>query len=731
MKNLYLLFSFAFFLLPFQLNSQWVQAPGPPGGTINAFTSAGSNLYAGVYGTGVYISTNNGVSWNAVNSGLPQYYYIYALCSIGSNVFAGIYNGGVYLSTNNGGSWQPVNNGLTNLYVFSVYSAGSNVYAGTQAGPFLSTNTGQSWTQINSGIGTLTVNCFTSYGSFIFAGTSGNGVYISSNNGTSWTPINSGLTSSQVSSLINYPNGSGNTLLAGTRGWGVFLSTNNGTQWTQINSGLTDLSVQSLVAASNGGGGYNIFAGTSGHGVFMSPNASSWTQVNTGLYENNILSLFAIGSNVFAGGNTNGVFVSTNSGTSWASANNGLYGTDVVALLRVGQYIFTGEFGGGGMFISTNNGTSWNIGGLLNAAISDFAISTNGNELYASTYNNGSGMYKSTNYGAAWTSIAIGLSSYEAVVGAANNGYLFTGGLSGIYRSTNDGTSWQISNNGIDCNSIYSIASCGSRMLVGTQYCSNGGGLFVSSDYGSTWVHTAFGASLINAILTVPDGTGRNNVYAINGGFFGGSIWLSLDSGSTFTLTNGGPTSALCIANSGTTIFAGTNGQGVYFTTNNGASWGSDNTGLGNLRIKSIAADSLYVYAGTIYNSIWKLPISQITGIHSVSNEIPDGFILEQNYPNPFNPSTNIKFNIPLLRGVAESRGVSVKLKVYDILGKEAVTLVNENKMHGSYSVNWDGTNFPSGVYFYKLVVGDPREIGTGNTNKGSFTETKKMVLLK
>ncbi len=106
------------------------------------------------------------------------------------------------------------------------------------------------------------------------------------------------------------------------------------------------------------------------------------------------------------------------------------------------------------------------------------------------------------------------------------------------------------------------------------------------------------------------------------------------------------------------------------------------------------------------------------SGIININSNVPDKFVLSQNYPNPFNPSTVIKFNIPLSRGVAESRGVSVQLKMYDILGKEVTTLVNQNLQPGSYEVTWDAANEPSGVYFYKLKA-------------GKYTETKKMLLVK
>lgn len=99
-----------------------------------------------------------------------------------------------------------------------------------------------------------------------------------------------------------------------------------------------------------------------------------------------------------------------------------------------------------------------------------------------------------------------------------------------------------------------------------------------------------------------------------------------------------------------------------------------------------------------------------VIGVKSISSTIPMGFKLHQNYPNPFNPATNIRFEIP--------RTSLVKLIAYDILGRKIATLVNEKLNAGSYKVNWDASNYPSGVYFYKLVTGD-------------FVDVKKMVLIK
>ncbi len=97
-------------------------------------------------------------------------------------------------------------------------------------------------------------------------------------------------------------------------------------------------------------------------------------------------------------------------------------------------------------------------------------------------------------------------------------------------------------------------------------------------------------------------------------------------------------------------------------------------------------------------------------GINVISSEIPEKFSLSQNYPNPFNPTTNIKFQIP-------TEGL-VKLTVFDLLGREVETLVNETLNAGTYKSDWNASNYSSGVYFYKL-------------DANNFTETKKMLMIK
>ena len=97
-------------------------------------------------------------------------------------------------------------------------------------------------------------------------------------------------------------------------------------------------------------------------------------------------------------------------------------------------------------------------------------------------------------------------------------------------------------------------------------------------------------------------------------------------------------------------------------------------------------------------------------GIRNIGNYIPNAYSLSQNYPNPFNPVTQIKFDIA-------KQGLT-KLKIFDVLGREIMTLVNEVKTPGSYIVDFDGSNIASGVYFYRL-------------ESGTFTDVKRMILIK
>jgi probable HAF family extracellular repeat protein len=101
-----------------------------------------------------------------------------------------------------------------------------------------------------------------------------------------------------------------------------------------------------------------------------------------------------------------------------------------------------------------------------------------------------------------------------------------------------------------------------------------------------------------------------------------------------------------------------------------------------------------------------------VNGVNSVDKlaDQPEGFALAQNYPNPFNPTTKIRYSVP--------QSSNVMIKVFDILGNEIETLVNEEKPVGTYEITWNAESLPSGIYFYRLSAGE-------------FVETRKMILMK
>ena len=99
-----------------------------------------------------------------------------------------------------------------------------------------------------------------------------------------------------------------------------------------------------------------------------------------------------------------------------------------------------------------------------------------------------------------------------------------------------------------------------------------------------------------------------------------------------------------------------------------------------------------------------------ITGINSKYHKTLSTYRLYQNYPNPFNPDTKIKYTIP--------HSNNVSLKVYDILGKEIMTLVDEYKISGNYEVILNASSLSSGIYFYKIIT-------------GNYIDTKKLMIIK
>jgi len=150
-------------------------------------------------------------------------------------------------------------------------------------------------------------------------------------------------------------------------------------------------------------------------------------------------------------------------------------------------------------------------------------------------------------------------------------------------------------------------------------------------------------------------------------------------------------------------------GDQTIKTVNGGVNWDTITTPGGNNYKSIFFVNNLTGWIAGDGGLIAKTT-NGATNINGISNKILESFILHQNYPNPFNPITNIKFDIP--------KSSFVKMVVYNSLGQEVTTLVNEKLNAGSYEVDWNGTNYPGGVYFYRLESRD-------------YINVKKMILVK
>ncbi|HTY11513.1 MAG TPA: T9SS type A sorting domain-containing protein [Bacteroidota bacterium] len=261
--------------------------------------AGGKNLFVGTK-EGFYLSTNNGLSWSLQDSG---YHNVTALVGINTDLVTVYGYNQIWLSTDNGTTWN-YKNELPDEYLYTIAANGTNIFLGSlEYGIWLSTDMFSSLQQSDDGLTNYSILSFAFIGTNVFAATQG-GVCLSTNNGNSWAQVDSGLpnpTGSYVPQISVYALvACGSNLFAGVNG-DLFLSTNNGASWSE----LTNISSVNVLAASDG----NLFAGTD-HGVFLSTNnGANWMTVNAGLTDTSVISLAVMGSNLFVQTSVNNVWM--------------------------------------------------------------------------------------------------------------------------------------------------------------------------------------------------------------------------------------------------------------------------------------------------------------------------------------------------------------------------------------------------------------------------------------
>ncbi|MDP4174957.1 MAG: T9SS type A sorting domain-containing protein [Bacteroidota bacterium] len=718
MKRLFILLQLSTFILSLfipnnKIVAQWVHLNGPEGATVNSLVVRGNIIYAGTYG-GVYQSINGGFFWDEKNNGLPKGVSILSLGVKDTVIFAGSLGKGIFRSTNFGSSWDSVNNGLPTRHdwINSLVIIGDTIYAGIYTGNYglvyFSSDNGSSWNSISNGLPEFGfMNALAAGNNRLYAATS-YGIYLLSPDSSKWTPVNNGIEDKYFQSIF----AKGDTLYAGTSygGKGIYRSLDRGNSWKLLETGLKETFVYSLAIK-----GSTIIAATSEYGIVLSTdNGQSWNPSNKGLLDLSIRTLAVKGDIILAGTSGSGAFISTDNGSSWKSSSKGFTNSSVNAMLLRGDTLFAALKTG--VFFSTDNGDSWlsSNNGLDSTSVVSFAFL--GNKIFALTKR---GIYISSNNGSSWAAYNNGLqaSIYNCI--AAKGNYIFTGTDNGIYISTEKDSIWKSANKGMrtQLDSILSVSALtyyGNMVFAGASGITTGGGIFLSTDYGANWINGDEKIGMGTKIHIRSFAVAKEKIFTAYtyGQLYHPVVALTSDSGKSWTdISKGIPpyTETQKFHVIADSLYAITD-YGTFSFSFDSLAWinaGQDFPG----ELLSSAYNNKYAFAGINGLGIWRKTL-KATSIEIKDNSTKDLsiFALGQNYPNPFNSSTFITYSIPSY--------TNVELKLFDILGREILTLINQWQEKGKYKILFDASFLSSGVYIYVLKA-------------GSFRESKKLILLR
>ena len=685
----------------------WSQAKGPGGGEISCINlTANGVVFSGTNGGGVYRSFDHGLSWTHVGLSYEQ---VNAMTSTLGFVFAGTYNQSINRMRENDTTWTICDSGMTGYPVSALgvtnngaILAGTTNGFGASAGIFRSTDKGDSWMRVYREPLNRTVICFafTSAG-HIFSAVYAAGLIHSTDDGETWMPVTPGLANTTVRSMAVNNTGSIFAASSNQAGAALYRSTDDGQTWPLVYS--EQPAGEFLAVETNQAG--HVFVGKDYGGVSRSADdGASWTNINAGLPYFTDVRAIATGTtgSILIGTYGDGIYGSTDNGAAWVRASSGLNHTRVNAFALTGEGHIYAATGGivGGVYRSTDDGFNWTqvYVGLTKV----FAVCRKDNGyIFAGT--DGDGIYRSTNNGASWNPSGLQNLTIRSLV-VNNNGDILAGGFDGqVYRSINNGANWTETNYPPPNGAVYQLLHVGSGLL----FAATSRGVLRSQDDGLTWERVGFPTSFVFGIAANANG------YLVAG--TDESVYGSTDNGQSWTVIDssliGGNINAVAVSNSGN-VFAGvgTNFEGMYQHTKESAGWVEINSGLTNTVVLSLAVTpDGYLLVGTGGGGVFRSS-HKVTSVHSPIGTFPTAYVLSQNYPNPFNPATTIEFSIPIAG--------KVTLAVFDVLGREVSTLLNETMQPGSYSVPFDASASSSGVYFCRII-------------SNGYVKTIKMVLAK
>lgn len=505
------------------------------------------------------------------------------------------------------------------------------VYAGRYDGVFYSTNDGLFWQKMPEGSVSNIATIEVAPNGTLYVGKNSGGLWWTNNNGGTWdfNPIHiaphSGTWASVITLGINPSSNiyiqtersfNGGNSFSGhfqisnqfARGYefdgasviyaatnlGVYQSTNGGSSWNDIGASMPNANTSIQVRTNSNG---DIFAGTLANGIFFSSNnGTTWAARNTGLGDLNITSIEIDNTGKVYAGTKNGLFISTNNGASWTAANSGIAHPWIQTIHVVSDNkVFAGTQRSG-VFFTSDGGQSWSdrSNGMKLHNLSDVMFKGNNEIFLGSAY----GMYYSDDNGSTWEdrSGAIpGGSIYS--MGKDNSGAIYAGTFgNGIYKTTNSGATWNAVNNGLPVSSrIKAIRSMPDNSLVllkeGTSTFDTLK-IFKSTNGGNDWseIHRV-GELILSSGFGVDS---QGNIFLTGMTMFiEGIIIRSTDGGSTFEELNTGSSIKHDYFTTGGSVLYSITYDKIFRSTNQGTNWSELPAGpWGNNRVGPMAVCS-------------------------------------------------------------------------------------------------------------------------------------------
>ncbi|MEO8514321.1 MAG: carboxypeptidase regulatory-like domain-containing protein [Ignavibacteria bacterium] len=653
-------------------------------------------------------------------------------------------------------TWQPLGSGLqngTNGNVYAITSFNGKIIVGgtfTQAGGVNALNIAaydpatNTWSALSSGI-TGEVDALTFFGTDLIAGglfTNAGGTAVSNIakwNGTVWSALGSGL-NDEVNALAVF---SGSLIAGGNftmSGGANNVARWNGSSWVTMGNGLTGsgdrVNALTLFSGNLVAGGRFEQSGSTQISNVAKWNGTIWSAFNNNDFDDDVNAVISFNNELYAGGDFNHIgsntrnYIAKWNGSSWVNVGGGLNDGVVNAFSVSKDLLYVGgnfRVTGTGLFvdrIATWDGSSWsrmltghndNVKALYTFNSTDTVLFSGGEYSTAG----GKWSYHTAMWGN-FTSVSV-----SGRIRYADNSDTVLSGLVKIIRMDVFTREIIVVDSALVVNGNYSLLRVPKRdstlrvmifpddelldQVIDTGY--------VPTYYPSTiqW----FSAGVLYADNNL---TNINiNVIRKAAATFNGSLAANI---SGFVYLNIAPPVGAFPFLRGSVLYLKKDTSFVRSVVSDESQHYSI-TGLApgtyNLTVQRLGYETEtreIILGATNQDTVnFYLDTMNVIGIVNINSNVPDNFSLGQNYPNPFNPQTKIRFEL--------KSSSFAELKIFDILGREVKTLVNENLKAGEYEVSFNAVNMPSGVYFYRLNT-------RGSVSQtGGFTETRKMVLIK